>query len=192
MTISSTVKSLAEAAFSKSKAVAPPPQAATTPESVTVDKDQEVDPTSDAALSLSSSFPSFASFKDQRTFEHDRQRTKHSEDYTRIREAKAAKASPWLSVREKRDASANSLTRRERRIGSGAPDEEVDMHDPLEGVRGAVVRKDLTGAATLKSEVKLADLIKPSSIRKSRKNKGKSCLLSDLPTCLLMCLRHRL
>lgn len=181
MSISSTVKSLAEAAFSKSKAIASPSQVAsadgTKPASVAVDKDQELDPTSDAALSLSSSFPSFASFKDQRTFEHDRQRTKHSEDYTRIRGAKAAKATSWLSVREKRDAGANSLTRRERRIGSGATDEEVDVHDALEGVRCAIVRKDLTSAATPKSEVKLSDLIKPSSIRKSRKNKGKSFLI---------------
>jgi len=85
-----------------------------------------------------------------------------------MREAKAA-VRVWSSVREKRDSSASSPTRKERRINSGAEDEDVDVHDVLKGVRGAVAKKEPNAA--LKPEVKLADLIKPGSIRKSRKNK---------------------
>ncbi|KAE9395524.1 hypothetical protein BT96DRAFT_997554 [Gymnopus androsaceus JB14] len=137
-TLSSTVKSLAEATFSRSKSAPSTEAAPTTPESV--DKDKEVDPTN---------------FKHQRTFDHDRQRAKRSEDYVRMREAKAA-VRVWSSVREKRDTSASSPTRKERRINSGASDEDVDVHDVLKGVRGAVAKKEPNAA--LKPEVKACRL----------------------------------
>ncbi|KAJ3993643.1 hypothetical protein F5050DRAFT_676864 [Lentinula boryana] len=170
MALSSAVKSLTEAAFSKSKATTPAP-VPLTPKKDIVDESKEDDLNSDTVQSLSSSFPSFASFKGQRAFEHDRQRAKRTEDYIRTQEVKAfrtlSKPTPALSERQKKDVS----TRKDRPIGSSVlDDDETDLHSILEGVRNPIATKE-PSAVQQNVEVKLVDLIKPGSIRKTRKNK---------------------
>ncbi|KAJ3933496.1 MAG: hypothetical protein NXY57DRAFT_998545, partial [Lentinula lateritia] len=151
MAFSSAIKSLTQAAFPKGQATpALATQVTTTLDAV--DSDREVDPTSDAALSLSSSFPSFASFKDQRAFEHERQCAKRTEEYARTQDAKAPKGlSKW------------------RPVGFGGSEDEANTPNVLERVRSAGTRKE--SSPVQNSEVKLADLIKPGSVRKARKNK---------------------
>ncbi|KAJ4467316.1 hypothetical protein C8R41DRAFT_984829 [Lentinula lateritia] len=168
MAFSSAIKSLTQAAFPKRQ---PTPALATqvTTTLDAVDSDREVDPTSDAALSLSSSFPSFASFKDQRAFEHERQCAKRTEEYARTQDAKASKGlSKWrpaLPVHQRRTTSA----RKGRPVGFGGSEDEANTPNVLERVRSAGTRKE--SSPVQNSEVKLADLIKPGSVRKARKNK---------------------
>ncbi|KAJ3710646.1 hypothetical protein C8R42DRAFT_648560 [Lentinula raphanica] len=223
MALSSAVKSLKEASalFKRDNRTA---DAATTSTStqravatttsdnnVVVDTDTRSDPTTNSDVSppsLSASFPSLASFKDQRAFEHDRQRVKRLEEYTRAQEAKALKgglgskpttiltSSPEGRKKSSASGTTNSIrstrsTRKKtRRLpGSGfdhdTPDDKADEAcvDGVQNVReefegGRVLpsgRKDSSsesGTGTEYTEVKLVDLIKPtSSIRKPRKNK---------------------
>ncbi|KAJ3853946.1 hypothetical protein EV368DRAFT_63676 [Lentinula lateritia] len=167
MALSAAVKSLTQAAFPKRQATpALATQVTTTLDAV--DSDREVDPTSDAALSLSSSFPSFSSFKDQRAFEHERQCTKRTEEYARTQEAKASKGlSKWRPaspVHQRKTTSA----RKSKPVGFGGSEDEVNTLNALERVRSAGTRKE---SSPIQNSVKLADLIKPGSVRKARKNK---------------------
>lgn len=184
MAFSSAIKSLTQAAFPKGQATpALATQVTTTLDAV--DSDREVDPTSDAALSLSSSFPSFASFKDQRAFEHERQCAKRTEEYARTQDAKAPKGlSKWrpaLPVHQRRTTSA----RKGRPVGFGGSEDEANTPNVLERVRSAGTRKE--SSPVQNSEVKLADLIKPGSVRKARKNKG---MYYSVVSLLLFSLRH--
>ncbi|KAJ3984912.1 hypothetical protein F5890DRAFT_1474154 [Lentinula detonsa] len=170
MALSSAVKSLTDVAFSKKKDTTPALVPLTPNKKEFVDKRKEDDLNSDNIPSLSSSFPSFASFKGQRAFEHDRQRAKRTEDYIRTQEVKAfrtlSKPTPALSERQKKDVS----TRKDRPIGSSVLDDEADLHSILEGVRNPIATKE-PSTVQQNVEVKLVDLIKPGSIRKTRKNK---------------------
>ncbi|KIK71493.1 hypothetical protein GYMLUDRAFT_337786 [Collybiopsis luxurians FD-317 M1] len=187
----STVRSLAEAAFSKSKAtVNPPSKIAEAPSSSSTEPDKDNkgdvvdDPTSDAALSLSSSFPSFASFKDQRAFEHDRQRVKRTEEYVRMREAKVSKratAFSKMSIAFGASSAPPAARVKERWTGSGfGTDSELD-HDTVSLARGDEQPGRLGAPAGTTSppplhkttEVKLADLITQVSVRNSRKGMRK-------------------
>ncbi|KAF9069309.1 hypothetical protein BDP27DRAFT_1325677 [Rhodocollybia butyracea] len=163
-TLSSAVRSLAQATFSKSKANTPA-------ESTSVDKDTEVDSISDSVPSLSSSFPSFDSFKDRRAYEHDRQRRKRSEEFVKKREARSLETMIFRGLKGDAASMREKSIRKEKRIeakqrGAGAADDEGDV---IQGVRSTGTWKEPSTAN--QSEVKLADLITPGSIRKSRKNK---------------------
>ncbi|KAJ3826937.1 hypothetical protein F5880DRAFT_1331728 [Lentinula raphanica] len=224
MALSSAVKSLKEASalFKRDNRTADAATstqrvvATTTSDNnvVVVDTDKRSNTTDSSDVSppsLSASFPSLASFKDQRAFEHDRQRVKRLEEYTRAQEAKALKgglsSKPTTILtsspegRKKSSASGGGTTnsirstrstrKKTRRLpGSGfdhdTPDDKADeacvdgvvqnVREEFEG--GRVLpsgRKDSSsesGTGTEYTEVKLVDLIKPtSSIRKPRKNK---------------------
>ncbi|KAF5383979.1 hypothetical protein D9757_006932 [Collybiopsis confluens] len=185
-----------------SRTVSAPPETDGEPATATI---SDIDPTSDAALSLSSSFPSFASFdsKDQRAYEHDRQRSKRSEEYLRLREAKAFKrGSTMLSKIIGPDSlsSPSSLLRGKRIPGTAESVSEAaaaaaTWDDDWEGVRSPSrilstpkSPAETIGVATTTTihripipEVKLADLITPGSIRKSRRGIHKDPEFEVIP-----------
>ncbi|KAJ3837985.1 hypothetical protein F5878DRAFT_684027 [Lentinula raphanica] len=189
MALSSAVKSLKEASalFKRDNRTADAATstqrvvATTTSDNnvVVVDTDKKSDLTTNSDVSppsLSASFPSLASFKDQRAFEHDRQRVKRLEEYTRAQEAKALKGgkggsssnSPGAAAivtsssegRKKSSASGTtnsirstrSTRKKSRRLGSDhdTPDDKAD-EAYVDGVQNQKVREEFEGDRVLPS-----------------------------------------
>ncbi|KAJ3763277.1 hypothetical protein EV360DRAFT_78527 [Lentinula raphanica] len=183
MALSSAVKSLKEASalFKRDNRTADAATstqrvvATTTSDNnvVVVDTDKKSDLTTNSDVSppsLSASFPSLASFKDQRAFEHDRQRVKRLEEYTRAQEAKALKgglgskpttiltSSPEGRKKFSASGTTNSIRstrstrKKSRRLGSDhdTPDDKAD-EAYVDGVQNQNVREEFEGDRVLPS-----------------------------------------
>ncbi|KAJ3766013.1 hypothetical protein FB446DRAFT_419535 [Lentinula raphanica] len=201
MALSSAVKSLKEASalFKRDNRTA---DATTTSDNnVVVDTDKKANTTGDSSdvspPSLSASFPSLASFKDQRAFEHDRQRVKRLEEYTRAQEAKALKgglsskpttiltSSPEGRKKSSASSTTNSIrstrsTRKKSRRLPGSdhdtPDDKADEACADGVVQNQNVREEFEGGRVLPSGRK--DL--SSSDTESRTGTGTEVKLVDL------------
>ncbi|KAK0234205.1 hypothetical protein IW262DRAFT_1452740 [Armillaria fumosa] len=100
----------------------------------------------DASAALSSSFPSLPTIKDQRAYEHNRQRVKKAADVAKMRQKKRS-GSPLFKVDR---GLASEKSRRLR----------ADDVDPLDGVFVESTHRDEAGPpASRKPEVKLSDLL---------------------------------
>ncbi|KAK0478590.1 hypothetical protein EDD18DRAFT_1295979 [Armillaria luteobubalina] len=109
----------------------------------------------DASAVLSSSFPSLPTIKDQRAYEHNRQRVKKAADVAKMRQKKR-EGSPLFKLDR---GLASEKSRRLR----------ADDVDPLDGVFVESAHRDEAGPPkSRKPEVKLSDLL----VRKQDRKKG--------------------
>ncbi|KAK7464313.1 hypothetical protein VKT23_006481 [Stygiomarasmius scandens] len=133
----------------------------------------------DEPQSLSQTF--YPSLKDQRAFEHDRQRSKKAAD---LAKAKARKGQWSLLTYDSKRAFSRSPTRTPEKSKRFKPEEVEALETATTGnVRGDVTaRRDRpTSTGDTKSEVKLADLISSGSVRKPRARKGKDSEYEVVP-----------
>ncbi|KAG7451837.1 uncharacterized protein BT62DRAFT_267413 [Guyanagaster necrorhizus] len=98
-----------------------------------------------ASALLSPSFPSLRTIKDQRAYEHNRQRVKKAADVFKMRQKKKSGPPPPKLDR-------GTASEKDRRL-------RADDVDPLDGILVESARRDDTPPLPRSSEVKLSDLI---------------------------------
>ncbi len=108
----------------------------------------------DASSALASSFPSLPTIKDQRAYEHNRQRVKKAADVAKMRQKKRS-GSPLFKL------DRGIASEKYRRL-------RADDVDPLDGVLVEIAHRDEAPPLPKASEVKLSDLL----VRKQDRKKG--------------------
>ncbi|KAK0432534.1 hypothetical protein EV421DRAFT_1848857 [Armillaria borealis] len=106
----------------------------------------------DASSALSSSFPSLPTIKDQRAYEHNRQRVKKAADVAKMRQKKRS-GSPLFKL------DRGIASEKYRRL-------RADDVDPLDGVLVESAHRDEVPPLPKASEVKLSDLLVRKQDRK--------------------------